>query len=52
MQFVVFEKINKCLFIPNCTGKIMRLRMKNVHKKFQIAYYSYAEAKRAYQVQT
>ena len=23
VQFVVFEKINKCLFIPNCTRKIM-----------------------------
>ena len=21
VQFVVFEKINKCLFIPNCTRK-------------------------------
>ena len=30
----------------------MRLRMKNVHQKFHIAYYSYAEAKRAHQVQT
>ena len=31
-QFVVFEKINKCLFVPNCTRKIMWLRVNNIHK--------------------
>ena len=29
VQFVVSEKIYKCLFIPNCTRKIMRLLIIN-----------------------
>ena len=28
---MVFEKINKCLSIPNCTRKIMRLRINNIY---------------------
>ena len=51
VQFVVFEKIYKCLFIPNCTRKIMFLRINNIHEKYEIAYHNYAEAKRAHQVQ-
>ena len=35
VQFVFFEKINKCLFIPNCTRKIMWLRVNNIHGKIQ-----------------
>ena len=34
-QFVVFEKINKCLFVPNCTRKIMWLRVNNKHEKIR-----------------
>ena len=35
VQFVFFEKINKCLFIPNCTRKIMWLRVNNIHGKIR-----------------
>ena len=28
-------KINKCLFIPNCTRKIMWLRVNNIHGKIR-----------------
>ena len=31
VQFEVFEKIYKCLFIPNCTKKIMQLL--NINKR-------------------
>ena len=44
-QFVVFENIYPCLFIPNCSRKIMSSRIND------IAYHNYAEAKRAHQVQ-
>ena len=30
MQFVVFEKIYECLFIPNCTRKIIWLLVNNI----------------------
>ena len=33
MQFVVFEKIYECLFIPNCTRKIIWLPVNNIHEK-------------------
>ena len=33
VQFVVLKKINKCLFTPNCTIKIMWLRIGNIHEK-------------------
>ena len=33
VQFVVFEKIYKCLFIPNCTRKVMWLLINNIHEK-------------------
>ena len=33
MQFVVFEKIYECLFIPNCTRKITWLPVNNIHEK-------------------
>ena len=33
LQFVVFEKSYKCLFIPNCTRKIMWLLINNIHEK-------------------
>ena len=48
VQFVVFEKIYKCLFIPNFTRKIMWLRIIIYMKKYQIAYHNYAEAKNAH----
>ena len=51
VQFVVFEKIHKCLFIPNFTRKIMWLRIIIYMKKNEIAYHNYAEAKHAHQVQ-
>ena len=51
VQFVVFEKIYKCLFIPKFTRKIMWLRIIIYVKKYQIAYHNYAEAKNAHQVQ-
>ena len=35
VQFVVFEKIYKCLFIPNCTRKIISLRFNNFHEKIR-----------------
>ena len=35
MQFVVFEKISKWLFIPNYTRKIMWLRIYNIHEKIR-----------------
>ena len=35
VQFVFFEKISKCLFIPNCTRKIMWLRVNNIHGKIR-----------------
>ena len=35
VQFVVFEKIYKCLFIPNCTRKIMWLLINNIHEKIR-----------------
>ena len=44
VQFVVFEKNYKCLFIPNCTKKIMWLCINNIHEKYEIAYHNYAEA--------
>ena len=47
VQFVVFEKIYKCLFIPNCTRKIIWLRINNFHEKYEIGYHNCAEAKRA-----
>ena len=47
MKFVVFEIINKCSFIPNCTKTIMWLLINNILKKYEIAYHNYAEAKRA-----
>ena len=57
----MFSKSNKiararraiaiCLFIPNCTRKIMLLRINNLHEKYEIAYHNYAEVKRAHQVQ-
>ena len=40
VQFVVLEKINKCLFIPNCTREIMRLRFNNIHEKYEMAYHN------------
>ena len=46
MQFVVLEKIYKCLFIPNCTRKTVWLRINNIHENYEIAYYNYTEAKR------
>ena len=46
-----FLKIYKCLFITNCTRKIMRLRIGNIYLKYEIAYHIYAEAKRVHQVQ-
>ena len=49
VQFVVLEKIYKCLFIPNCTRKTMWLRIHNIHENYEIAYYNYTEAKRALQ---
>ena len=33
VQFVVFKKIYKCLFIPNCTRKIMWLLINNTLEK-------------------
>ena len=33
VQFVVFEKIYECLFIPNCTRKIIWLPANNIHEK-------------------
>ena len=33
MQFVVFKKIYKCLFIPNCTRKVMWLLINNTLEK-------------------
>ena len=33
MQFVVFEKIYECLFIPNCMRKIIWLPVNNIHEK-------------------
>ena len=35
VQFVVFEKIYKCLFIPDCTKKIIWLRFNNFHEKIR-----------------
>ena len=43
---MVFKKIYKCLFIPNCTRKIMWLHVINkIHEKYKIAHRNYAEAK-------
>ena len=33
MQFVVFEKVYECLFIPNCTRKFIWLPVDNIHEK-------------------
>ena len=33
MRFVVFEKIYSCLFIPNCTRKIIWLPVNKIHEK-------------------
>ena len=33
VQFVLFEKFYECLFIPNCTRKIMWLLINNIHEK-------------------
>ena len=33
VQFVVFEKIYSCLFIPNCTRKIILLPVNDIHEK-------------------
>ena len=32
---MVFEKIYKCLFIPNCTRKIMWWHINNIHEKLR-----------------
>ena len=34
VQFVIFGKKFKCLFIPNCTRKITSLLIKNRHEQF------------------
>ena len=44
LQFVVYERIYKCLFIPNCMRKIMWLCINKYMKKYEIAYHNYAEA--------
>ena len=48
VQFVVFEKIYKCLCIQNCTRKIMLLCVIIHYEKIGD---SYAEARRAHQLQ-
>ena len=48
---MVFEKIYKCLFIPNCTRKIMWLCFNNINEKIRGSFHSYAEEKRAHHVQ-
>ena len=48
---MVFEKIYKSLFIPNCTRKIIWLHISNMYEKYEITYHNYAEAKHVYQVQ-
>ena len=35
VQFVILEKINKCLFNPNCTRKIMWLLINNIHEQIR-----------------
>ena len=47
VQFVVFEKIYKCLFIPNCTRKSFHYVLITSMKKYEIGYHNCAEAKRA-----
>ena len=36
VQFVIFEKIHKCLFIPNCTRKIIWLRINKYMETYEI----------------
>ena len=35
VQLVVSEKVDECLFIPNCTRKIMKLCINNIHEKIR-----------------
>ena len=45
VQYVVIEKIYKCLFISNSTRKIMWLLVNDIReKKYDIAYHNYTEA--------
>ena len=41
------KKINKCLFIPNCTRKIMWLRVNNLHGKYEMAYHNWLSISKA-----
>ena len=44
VQFVVFEKINKCLFIPSCTRKITCDYVLIIYmEKYEMAHHNYAK---------